>query len=773
MGTAAAKRKGPILALAVILCASFVPAAEKGSAWVVVHLKSGAKIRARLVAEDERSVTIATKDGEVRLARSTIERIDGPASKRPTTTPRSAKRVIAERPRPEEKLAQAKLRPWPEAEEQEIDDVLNRFFAAKDEATRKAIFTELEKTRLERRLEELERMREVGAKKGGLQRHAPVPWRRGAKRGWYNIAIPPDYTPASAWPLVLALHGMPSNGDNLVRWYASYFPRRGYIVLFPTTIRRSSFWPAPSEKRELLRLLQHICRSYRIDYRRVYCTGASGGGIGTWHWLVTLPELFGGGISFSAAGTIFDKRLQKLKGLPFYVHHGTKDHIPTRSVERSVAMARKWGANIEFYASKGTGHTPPRRDWHRAFDWLVKLPPNEISPRYLLECPEGALPIGYRRYLPFAVAPDRAALARIYAGYKAKAAKWQIPSHIPPDDLIAGMVLLAKIIDPGCDLAAVRREVKRIADAVRKKVKSGSPSVETLYVLNEVFFQTEGFTRDGSDPTGAKPEGLAIHRVLKSRMGNVFTLTGIYVAVATELGLPVAPVVSPYHAFARYDDGTDVVNVEMTEAGGHFDDAIYKVGYGLAKIPTAKTLKERGAASLLAAQLAVLSAMASKAGTTQKAKAAAQAALDLDRDCYGALYIFALAAREKKQPKEALKWLGRLAQAWPDYAAPRLSEGEIHAQLGSRKDAVGAYREGIRAKLKPYGAAPAFDAELYYRIAEIYAAASQEARKAKRISWVNYYNKCNRALLNSLKLNPHHRRARELLIKMGGKIISK
>jgi len=205
----------------------------------------------------------------------------------------------------------------------------------------------------------------------------PVPWRKGTERGWYNLALPDGYTPAKAWPLVLALHGMPSDGDNLLSWYGGYFPRRGHIVLFPTTLYRSSFWPAPAEKRELLRLLTYICKCYRVDYRRIYCTGGSGGGIGTWHWLVTLPELFAGGISISAAGTIFDRRLAKLKGVPFYVHHGTADYIPIASVRRAVEEARGYGADIEFQNGMFAGV------WG-GYEWVseevdVQVGPNTVS----------------------------------------------------------------------------------------------------------------------------------------------------------------------------------------------------------------------------------------------------------------------------------------------------------------------------------------------------------------------------------------------------------
>ncbi|HUT32239.1 MAG TPA: transglutaminase family protein [Planctomycetota bacterium] len=750
-----------------VLAASCLLAAEKGGGQVVVTLKSGAKITARLVAEDETSITISRGGGTIQFPRSVVERVEALDGAKPGPTHPPSKTSPTERPEAERPAAPGQ---WSEAEDQKAEECLTRYFTAKDDAGRKAAFAELEKTRLDRRVEDLERMRELAAGRKGLLKHLPVPWRKGADRGWFNLALPPDYTPAKAWPLVLALHGMPSDGDNLVTWYANYFPPRGYIVLFPTTIQRSSFWPAPNEKLEVLRLLRYISRAYRLDSRRIYSTGASGGGIGTWHWLVTLPELFAGGISLSAAGTIFDKRLEKLKGIPFYVHHGTADPISIESVKRSVEAARRCGATIEFYASEGTGHTPPQRDWHRAFEWLVKVPPKKASPRHLLESPEGSLPVGYPRDLPFAVAPEPAALAKLYASYKGKVATWQFPSQLPAADLVAGLAALARVVDPACDLAGVRREVKRLADAVRKKAKPDASPPDLLYALNETFFQTEGFARDGADPTGDSPEGHAIHRVLKDRKGSVFTLTGLYVAVAAELGLPVCPVVTPYHAFARYDDGKETVNVEATELGGEFDDAIYTTGYGLRALPSAATLKSKGAAQLLAAEVAALGSMARKGGSPDKAAAATALALGLDPTCFDALLLEALAARDDKQPKEAFQALRRAVEAWPDYAAPRLLQGELLQEGGSDRQAVDAYAKGIAARLKPYGAAAGLNAEFYYRTAAIYAPLARQAIQAQRAAAVTYLNKFNEAILGALKNNPYHPGARKLLEEMGGSV---
>jgi hypothetical protein len=756
-----------VLGRAIAVGLAFLALTTASKADVLIT-RGGTEYEGKVQEQADGYILALPNGGRMKFPKEMVkEVVPGEAAAAPSSANQPAP---AEKPRSQTAPSPTKPGPWPEADERKVEDALNRYFAAKDDAGRRAAFAEIQKTRLDRRLEDLERMREAARNKG-LLRHLEIPWLKGSPRGWYNLAVPSDYTPEKPWPLVLALHGMPSDGDNLLSWYSGYFPPRGYVVLFPTTLHPSSFWPSPDEKQELLRLIRHVSMSYRVDYRRIYCTGASGGGIGTWHWLTTLPELFAGGLSFSAAGTIFDKRLEKLKGIPLYVHHGSADAIPVASVSASVDAARRFGVtSIDLYISEGTGHTPHTQDWERGFAWLTKLPPNKVYPRYLLEAPEGTLPIGYPRELPFAGTPEAETIVKIQAGYKQKAPAWQVPAQLPGDGLAVGLHAVARILDPACPLDQVREGIKRIADAARQKAKPDATAADRLYALNEVFFQAEGFRRDGADPTGESPEGLSLDQTLKSHKGGVFTLTGLYVAVAEELGLPVSAVVAPNHAFARFDDGKETINVEMTEVGGHFADAVYAAGYGLRNLSTARSARAKAGAMLLAAHVAAIGNMARRGGEPAKAAAAANLALGLDPTCMRALLLQAAAARDAKQPADAMKAIDRAVQAWPDYAEPRLFQGEVLAESGAAIQAADAYTKGLSARLKPYGNVAGFDAELYYRIAAIYAPLARDALKAQRPSAAMYMDKFNNAIVGALRNNPYHARARMLLQEMGGRI---
>jgi poly(3-hydroxybutyrate) depolymerase len=333
-----------------------------------------------------------------------------------------------------------------------IDAAIDQFLTTSD-GERAAAVAAVHAAGSGRSRADLDELRKHEDQPSGLLKHVQIPWLHGHPRGWYNLTLPDGYSPDRAAPLVVALHGMPADGDNVVPFYHPHFACRGTVVLYPTTLGAESVWWTPTEQQQLLRLIGYIYRTYRIDADRISLSGASGGGIGTWHGLVRWPDLFCAGISFSGMGTIFDDSLAKLKTTPFYVHHGTADPIPIESVDRAVAAARKKGVSIEYFRSEGTGHTPPMGEWIRAFEWLRQQGPKQPSPRAQFEGRPGSLPLGYPQRMPFApyTAPRNPTLSAREA-----IAAWKLPSQPESGDLLKALLQISAALR--CGSTAQRRQ---------------------------------------------------------------------------------------------------------------------------------------------------------------------------------------------------------------------------------------------------------------------------------------------------------------------------
>ncbi|MEZ4668964.1 MAG: alpha/beta fold hydrolase [Anaerolineae bacterium] len=178
----------------------------------------------------------------------------------------------------------------------------------------------------------------------------------GSRKLNYLLHLPPDYAQSHAkkWPIILFLHGMGERGnepDHLERLKKHGLPRmlesRGdfpFIVVSPQC-PGESWWPY--EVHALNAFLDDIVERYPVDLSRIYLTGLSMGGFGTWglaamypHRFAAIAPICGGGIPAMAAA---------LKDLPIWAFHGALDEIvPLSNSEKMVDALRALGANVRF-----------------------------------------------------------------------------------------------------------------------------------------------------------------------------------------------------------------------------------------------------------------------------------------------------------------------------------------------------------------------------------------------------------------------------------------
>ena len=162
----------------------------------------------------------------------------------------------------------------------------------------------------------------------------------------YTLYQPAPDPAIERWPLVIFLHGFGERGTDLslldlhgptklIR-AGQNFP----FMLIAPQCPIPSWWPLETES--LRALVDHALNAYPVDPDRVYLTGLSMGGYGTWHFAIEHPHLFaaiapicGGGIP--ALG-------DRLVHLPIWAFHGAKDDVvPLSDSERMVNGIRNHG----------------------------------------------------------------------------------------------------------------------------------------------------------------------------------------------------------------------------------------------------------------------------------------------------------------------------------------------------------------------------------------------------------------------------------------------
>jgi predicted peptidase len=202
----------------------------------------------------------------------------------------------------------------------------------------------------------------------------------------YLIYTPPGYSAKSdkRWPLMLFLHGAGERGKDVQR-VAIHGPmsevKKGtnfpFIIIAPQC-PANELW----ENESLLQLLNHTEKHHAVDTNRIYLTGLSMGGFGTWKLGLSHPNKFaaiapicGGASMIDVILGTWDKK-KELEKLPIWAFHGAKDDVvPLIESERIVNTLKQGGLkNIKLTVYPEAKHDSWSETYAdpKFYEWLMK-----------------------------------------------------------------------------------------------------------------------------------------------------------------------------------------------------------------------------------------------------------------------------------------------------------------------------------------------------------------------------------------------------------------
>jgi len=179
------------------------------------------------------------------------------------------------------------------------------------------------------------------------------------------------------WPLMLFLHGAGERGDDLelvkvhgppkIVQQRKDFP---FIVVSPQCPKGKS-WTSYSDT--LVKLVDSLAGELAVDTSRMYCTGLSMGGFGTWALAAAHPKLFAAAVPICGGGN--PKKAEKLKDLPIWCFHGGKDTVvPTANSEKMIEAIKAAGGNpkLTIYPDAGHDSWTATYDNEEVYKWLLE-----------------------------------------------------------------------------------------------------------------------------------------------------------------------------------------------------------------------------------------------------------------------------------------------------------------------------------------------------------------------------------------------------------------
>lgn len=195
----------------------------------------------------------------------------------------------------------------------------------------------------------------------------------------YRLYVPSNYDPEKEYPLIVVLHGAGERGTDNEKQFSNLIgeifkhkksPIHDAIVLLPQCPTGNQWVDTPwangnynsttvkesDELQAVMKVLEGIREDYSVDASRIYATGLSMGGYGTWDLLMRHGDVFAAGVPICGAADV--NKAADLAKIPIRTFHGSSDPTVPCTGTRAMAQAIEANSPVDFVYTEfeGAGH---------------------------------------------------------------------------------------------------------------------------------------------------------------------------------------------------------------------------------------------------------------------------------------------------------------------------------------------------------------------------------------------------------------------------------
>lgn len=183
----------------------------------------------------------------------------------------------------------------------------------------------------------------------------------------YSLYLPKDYAAGAKHPMLIFLHGAGEGGNDLNGIFAhgpdpalrdnaklrDVFP---FVLLSPQCNGRR--WDDPVQMQATVALVDRVASSFRVDTDRIYVTGLSMGGKGTWLLALAASDRLAAIAPISAVAVDPEQASAKLKAIASWIIVGGNDGGYTEGSRQMASALEKSGNTVQIAVVPGGGHGP-------------------------------------------------------------------------------------------------------------------------------------------------------------------------------------------------------------------------------------------------------------------------------------------------------------------------------------------------------------------------------------------------------------------------------
>lgn len=194
----------------------------------------------------------------------------------------------------------------------------------------------------------------------------------------FLLYLPPGYleNDQKQYPFMLFLHGAGERGSDISKVKLHGPPKlveegtEFEFILVSPQCRADQRWNID----RLDKLVTQLTRGYRIDEDRMYLTGLSMGGFGTWNYAAKHPDKWAAIVPICGGGD--PEFAERIAHIPAKIFHGAEDEVvpPIRSEEMYRALLEAGAQDITLKNYEGVGHNSWERTYadENIYSWFLK-----------------------------------------------------------------------------------------------------------------------------------------------------------------------------------------------------------------------------------------------------------------------------------------------------------------------------------------------------------------------------------------------------------------